>query len=72
MYDSQLSSAGTQSEGRCQQTGNLIDELGQHWPDVIDVMFNSQWPEGCEQSIGCARALVLVGETVTKTCSRRV
>ena len=35
----------------------LVDELRQHWPDVR-----------CERSDGCAWALVLVGETVTKTC----
>jgi hypothetical protein len=51
MYDSQLSVAGTQSEGRLPQTGDLVDELRQqlqHWLDVINVMFNSPWPEGCE------------------------
>jgi hypothetical protein len=48
------------------QTGHLVDDLRQHWPDVSDVRLNSQWSEGCERSDGCV-ALVLVGETVTKT-----
>jgi len=73
MYDSQLPAAGTLSEVMLLHRGHLsklVDELRQHWPDVSDVMLNSQWPEGGERSDGCAWALVLVGETVTKTCCR--
>jgi hypothetical protein len=70
LYASQVRPAST--EGRLPQTGHLVDELRQHWPDVSDVpmMLNSPWPDGCERSDGCAWALVLVGETVTKTCCR--
>ena len=48
----------------------LVDALRQDWPEVSDVsmMLNSPWPEGSERSHGCAWALVLVGETVTKEC----
>ena len=60
------------TEGRLPRTGHcdLVDALRQDWPEVSDVsmMLNSPWPEGCERSDGCAWALVLVGETVTKTC----
>jgi hypothetical protein len=38
--------------------------------DRGSMMLNSPWPEGCERSDGCAWALDLVGETVTKTCCR--
>jgi hypothetical protein len=38
---------------------SMRDELRHHWSDVS---------EGCERSDGCAWALVLVGEIVTKTC----
>ena len=31
-------------------------------------IMHSPWPEGSERSDGCAWALVLVGETVTKEC----
>jgi hypothetical protein len=51
-------------------TGHLVDDLRQHWPDVSDVMLNSRWPERYERSDGYAWVLVLVGETVTKTCCR--
>jgi hypothetical protein len=33
-------------------------------------MLNSPWHERCERSDGCAWALVLGGETATKTCCR--
>jgi hypothetical protein len=60
------------TEGRLPRTGHcdLVDALRQDWLEVSDVsmMLNSPWPEGCERSDGCAWALVLVGETVTKTC----
>ena len=60
------------TEERLPQTGHcdLVDALRQDWPEVSDVsmMLNSPWPEGCERSDGCAWALVLVGETVTKKC----
>ena len=60
------------TEGRLPRTGHcdLVDALRQDWPEVNDVsiMLNLPWPEGCERSDGCAWALVLVGETVTKTC----
>jgi hypothetical protein len=68
LYASQVPALGTHSEVRLPQTGHLVNELRQHWSDVSDVMLNSPWPEGCERSDGCAWALVLVGETVTKTC----
>jgi hypothetical protein len=73
LYASQLPAAGTLSEAMLLHRGHLIklvDELRQHWPDVSDVKLNSPWPEGCERSDGCVWALVLVGETVTKTCCR--
>ena len=73
LYASQLPAAGTLSEAMLLHRGyltKLVDELRQHWPDVSDVMLNSPWPEGCERNDGCAWALVLVGETVTKTCCR--
>ncbi len=58
------------TEGRLPRTGHcdLVDALRQDWPEVNDVsiMLNLPWPEGCERSDGCAWALVLVGETVTK------
>jgi hypothetical protein len=60
------------TEGRLHEPDHrdLVDALGQDWPEVSDVsmMLNSPWPEGCEDSAGCAWALVLVGETVTKEC----
>jgi hypothetical protein len=46
----------------------LIDELRRHRPDVSDVMMNSPWPQGCENSDGHAWALMLLGENVTKEC----
>ena len=60
------------TEARLPQTGHcdLVDALRQDWPEVSDVsmMLNSPWPEGSARSDGCAWALVLVGETVTKEC----
>ena len=60
------------TEGRLheQDHRDLVDALRQDWPEVSDVsmMLNSPCPEGCEDSAGCAWALVLVGETVTKEC----
>ena len=60
------------TEGRLHELDHrdLVDVLRQNWPEVSDVsmMLNSPWAEGCEQSAGCAWALVLVGETVTKEC----
>jgi hypothetical protein len=60
------------TEDRLPQTGHcdLEDALRQDWPEVSDVsmMLHSPWPEGSERSDGCAWALVLVGETVTKEC----
>ncbi len=60
------------TEGRLPEPDHrdLVDALRQNWPEVSDVsmMLNSPWPEGCEQSAGCAWALVLVWETVTKEC----
>jgi hypothetical protein len=56
---------------RCElQTLGVKCELRQDWPEVSDVsmMLNSPWTEGCERSDGYAWALVLVGESVTKTC----
>lgn len=73
LYASQLPAADTLLEAMLLHRvhlAKLVDELRQHWPDVSDVMLNSPWPEGCERSDGCAWALVLVGETVTKTCCR--
>ena len=48
----------------------LIDELRAEATlvDVSDVMMNSPWPQGCENSDGYAWALVLLGETVAKEC----
>lgn len=53
------------------QSHQLIEELRRHWPDTSDVMMNSPWPEGYENSGGHVWALVLLGETVTKTCCSR-
>ncbi len=68
LYDSKVPAVGTHSEGRLPQTGHLVDQLRQHWSDMSDVMLNSQWPEGFNQSDGCAWTLVLVGETERECC----
>ena len=43
------------------------DKLSWHWYDASELMFNSQWPLVYENSDGHTRALVQLGETVTKT-----